>query len=127
MMENKSITMKCGRCLAMVPVNEMRYAKDGKTLICKDCQNRNVKEAMEAPMKKPVLNAAFRTRPTVGKAAVKAAPKSTGPQSFACANCRYRFTRTSKPLHCPYCGQETVIETKQVSAGNLLGMADDME
>ncbi len=126
-MENKSITMKCGRCLALVPVNEMKYAKDGKTLVCRKCQNLNVKEAMDAPITKPIANRSFTRRPTVGKTAIKTPTKTTGAISFACANCRYRFTRTSKPLHCPYCGQETVIETKQVSAGNLLGMADDME
>jgi hypothetical protein len=36
--ENTGILMRCGRCLQQSVVSEMKYAKDGTTLVCTNCR-----------------------------------------------------------------------------------------
>jgi transcription elongation factor Elf1 len=45
--ENTGILMRCGRCLQQSVVSEMKYAKDGTTLVCTNCRGLSIQEHLE--------------------------------------------------------------------------------
>jgi len=99
--ENRSVLMRCGRCSRQVPMGELKYDKDGKTLLCVTCRGAHP-EAQAHESK--VLQSAEQTR-----------------KHYFCSACGYHFTRANiVPNKCPYCGKDAVMEEKQVASGRLL-------
>lgn len=112
---NDGIMMKCGRCLQNVPLSEMKYAADGKTLVCLTCRGAAVKERL-APRLPSGAKPAPKTRPP----GYDASPGQKATK-YACTSCGFTFSRASlKPQRCPYCAKETVILQDAISSAKLL-------
>ncbi len=109
--ENAAILMRCGKCNQQVMMNQMKYAKDGKTLICQQCQGLKVQEHIAALRAK--------TQPTT-------APKrSQSGMKYKCTSCGFNFARQNiKPTRCPYCAKPTIIEAGQIKVEKLLDDSD---
>ncbi len=102
--ENAGIVMKCGRCLQQVPLGEMRYAKDGKTLVCQRCRGLSIQEHLDRLKRRPA-----------------AQPPRGGGTRYTCTSCGFAFSRTNiAPTRCPYCARPTVVEAQDVSGSRLL-------
>lgn len=100
--DNSDIVMKCSRCPNSAPISEMRYAKDGKSLLCPACSG--VKPA-------PVTTTPKRTELKLNGPATK----------YKCTACSFTFIRsTLKPNKCPYCGKESVVKMSEISSHHLL-------
>jgi predicted RNA-binding Zn-ribbon protein involved in translation (DUF1610 family) len=98
--ENKSILMRCGRCNRQVPIGELKYDRDGKTLLCYQCRGAKPEPVTESK----IIQSAEQTR-----------------QHYFCTACGYHFTRANiVPQRCPYCGKESIVEEKAVASGRLL-------
>jgi len=101
--DNKDIVMKCSRCPNQAPVNQMRYGKDGKSLVCPACQGLTADQIQKMNVAKEQIT-------------------STGQmKSYKCTSCSYSFTRsTLTPTKCPYCGKQSVVEASAMASHKLL-------
>jgi|GEM_PF-2193703 len=112
--ENTGIIMRCGRCQQQVPLSEMKYAKDGTTLVCRQCRGLTTQEHL-AKLRPKEKEPASKGRFEQPRAAVK----------YQCTNCGFSFIRTNiKPTRCPYCAKPSVIEAKAITSEKLLEESD---
>jgi DNA-directed RNA polymerase subunit RPC12/RpoP len=103
---NVNVKMRCGRCSQQVALNEMKYAKDGKTLICRQCRGVSVQE--HAAEQKKMPTSPFESKKPEGS-------------TYLCTSCNYNFTRKNiAPERCPYCGKPTVVERGTITSRKLL-------
>lgn len=104
--ENTGILMRCGRCLQQVALSEMKYAKDGKTLVCNSCRGLSIQEHLRALKQK---NKGY-----------DASPPTSG-KRYACTDCSFTFSRKSRvPTRCPYCAGANLVEKNALSSSRLL-------
>ncbi|MFH2028348.1 MAG: hypothetical protein ABIJ08_04380 [Nanoarchaeota archaeon] len=98
--ENMDGLYQCGSCKKKFKFEDIRYASDGKRLVCKTCFHPVKKETT-----KYVSDDDKEERIRV-----------------ICVNCRYKFSikkkLTSKPI-CPYCGKGNLMKD-QTTAENIL-------
>jgi predicted Zn-ribbon and HTH transcriptional regulator len=105
--ENTGILMRCGRCLQQSVVSEMKYAKDGTTLVCTNCRGLSIQEHLEKLRRKRQVQ--FDITP----------PSSA--TRYACTSCGFTFSRKNlKPGRCPYCAKATIVEQDSISSASLL-------
>ena len=99
-MEKDAMLMKCGRCLQQVALGEMKYAKDGRTLVCQKCRGLSVKEHLE-------------------KIKGHASPETK--TCYACTACGFSFSRGNiTPKRCPYCAKESIVLQEKMSSAGLI-------
>ena len=109
---NANIIMRCKRCNQNVPLMEMKYDKDGKSLICRQCRGLSMQEHLDKLKQKK------RTQERTQEA--EAAAKAPG-SKYRCTSCGFSFTRGKiKPARCPYCSKDSVVELRQISSEKLL-------
>ncbi len=100
-MDKDAMLMKCGRCLQQVPLGDMKYAKDGSTLVCMQCRGLTVQEHADAMR--------YDASPPLSK---------TG---YACTSCGFTFSRANiTPKRCPFCAKETIVLADNISSAKLL-------
>lgn len=91
--------VKCTRCLKEQSIDNVRYADDGKFIICLDCYAKLHPERLKTSVKTPVLP------PKVGE------QKKPSDNQFRCTHCNYRF-KSKKDItavpQCPYCGKTDI-------------------
>jgi predicted RNA-binding Zn-ribbon protein involved in translation (DUF1610 family) len=104
-MENMFMLMTCKRCGKKTIMKNMRYDKDGSSMICIDCLNKEVQ------LRDP------KTLPTHSEP--KKAAKKEAVTKWYCQDCKYHFERktTAQVSKCPYCGKAGYLmpETKLAS------------
>lgn len=96
-------TLVCGRCKKRTSVSEMRYDKDGKSLICKECYayryNNNKLESFGSE-RKMIKNE-------------KKDPYEGMVVKYRCNICKQNFTlkrRADIRKRCPFCGRENITD-----------------
>jgi hypothetical protein len=108
MEEEYAKIVTCSRCKKKVHLNDIRYASDGKSLICSTCHL-----AQTDPKKTEHI---FKQ-----KAAEPAKPVSTVVREMGCSKCGYRYkirdASNVKKKECPYCGSDKVIDLKDKPFG----------
>ena len=124
----------CKRCKKEVSHEDIRLDKDGKTIICKDC-NEAKKEAVKSKIEtysaldkleiEPVENELEKEKPDV-----KQEPGAERYIVYHCKDCNYKFSRkmsTNFNLVCPYCGKQSVERFKDnLSAEKLLAESEEI-
>lgn len=103
--------LNCKLCRKRVPLEEMKFCKDGSGLICAECSNKEkhgVNLKIESkPIQKPVEN----------KKKI----------AYYCRSCNFRFTRAIDfrgPRVCPNCNKDTIIANLPTNADDLLRELD---
>jgi DNA-directed RNA polymerase subunit RPC12/RpoP len=86
----------CRECRQKTNLNNVRYAKNGRDLLCIPCSQR-----------------------------IEAAPKKlvASKHSYLCLHCNYKFSRASASKttkRCPYCSSENIELHKSVTAPRIL-------
>ncbi len=113
MVDKDAMLMRCGRCLQQVPLKQMKYAKDGRTLVCLRCRGLGVQEHLDRLRRK---EAGHDASPPVSRT------------RYACTDCGFTFSRGNlTPKQCPYCGKERVVPQETISGAGLLDEADDLD
>ena len=83
----------CSLCRKKFPVEDIRYGKDGKSILCINCYDKSVEKEELLKKKMALREERHKEEETILK--------------IICAKCRYKFTynRGSRVrLMCPYCG-----------------------
>jgi len=113
-------TYTCSSCKKKVKFEDIRYAADGKKLLCAVCFKKN--EKSKKTSEENTLNA----KKSSGTPDVpKQKPETL---KVTCVDCKYKFSlkKGSKP-RCPYCGGERIMRDDQFSAEKLLGEVSGSE
>ena len=112
----KPILYTCSLCRLQFPSAKMRYANDGKKLICVECFNKAYKKDQpDAPKEEKRLYE--------GAIEIASGPRAprAGSILVICAHCRYKFhyRLNLKPI-CPYCGKSGLKSYKEFTAQRIL-------
>ncbi|HLC74770.1 MAG TPA: hypothetical protein VJH88_02845 [Candidatus Nanoarchaeia archaeon] len=89
-------TVFCHQCKEKVSIDNVRYAPNGKDLVCLSCMSRAPKEKQAAVI--------HRTR-------------------FQCTSCNYKFSlRKDSRIHrkCPYCSSSKIALRDDVTSSSVL-------
>lgn len=96
----------CSRCQQKVPISEMKYNLDGKSLICGFCAER----VFSKEKKKESSAETKRSQPKILRFAGEK-------MKYTCLDCRYKFSLredSSVNLKCPYCNSNRIIEDRMI-------------
>jgi len=115
----KPVLYSCSLCKLEFPSAKMRYAHDGKKLICIECYNKVYK-------KKPQEQTAAKEKVSYEYSRQTPAPRAilNKPLLVICTHCRYKFNYKAnfKPF-CPYCGKSALKKYEEFTAQNILNDA----
>jgi len=108
--------LNCTSCKRRVPLNTMKYAKDGSGLICEECLDKQVHGVNIKIKPKPI------------KKYVETSRKKK--VSYTCKSCSFRFSRAIDfrgPKNCPNCGKDKVAYNLPNDADELLRELEKMD
>jgi hypothetical protein len=88
-------------CKKKTPIKNMRYDKDGKSLLCMDCANRFTDKTKQTTPPKSAETKKAKTELSELKI------------QYQCERCKYKFSRKKSwsENRCPYCGN---IQIRQI-------------
>ncbi len=111
----KPILYSCSLCKLQLPSTGMRYASDGKKLVCLECFNKLYKKKQD-PMKENQYEYSRHSQET--KVTLNM------PIMVICTHCRYKFHYKTnfKPI-CPYCGKIGLKKYEEFTAQKILNDA----
>ena len=107
----KPILYSCSLCKLQFPSSRMRYASDGKKLVCLECFSKLYKKRQDTARE------SYEYKP--------AATLNT-PIMVICTHCRYKFHYKSnfKPI-CPYCGKAGLKKYEEFTAQKIIDSSRD--
>src|SRR3989344_3917015 len=112
----KPVLYACSLCKLEFPSAKMRYAHDGKKLMCLECYNKvyKKKQQEQATIKEKVSYEYSKLSPASGAILNKTI-------LVICTHCRYKFHYKAnfKPF-CPYCGKSTLRKYEEFTAQKIL-------
>ena len=105
----------CALCKLQFPSNGMRYASDGKKLICLECFNKVYKKKQQQDIVKEKRPYEYPKPSSVSR------PTLNKPLLVICTHCRYKFHYKAnfKPF-CPYCGKSSLRKYEEFTAQKIL-------
>ena len=102
-MENKML-YTCEACKGKFQVENIRYSKDGKTVVCVDCYNQ-VKTADKSKKKIEISPVSSKISDMI---------------KVICVDCRYKFTVRNPAdkvkINCPYCGKNRIMRDETTAS-----------
>ena len=115
----KPVLYLCSLCKLQFPSNNMRYASDGKKLICIECFNKAYKKKQQQTLDKEKQSYEYSNKPSPAPRAVL-----NKPILVICMHCKYKFNYKAnfKPF-CPYCGKSALKKYEEFTAQNILNDA----
>lgn len=92
-----TVTYPCKRCKVNVPFKEVRYANNGKDMLCRNCYEVTVKKQL------------VKVTPEIMPKSISGKPIK---EKYICVKCRYHFTygKSEAALRCPFCGHDEVLK-----------------
>jgi DNA-directed RNA polymerase subunit RPC12/RpoP len=91
-----STTVFCAQCKEKVSMNNVRYASNGKELVCKPCMSREPADLLK---------------------------QSAERNPYHCMGCNYKFSiRKDSRLtrKCPYCSSEKIVLRNEITSQTVL-------
>lgn len=111
----KPVLYSCSLCKLEFPSPKMRYAHDGKKLICLECFNKVYKKKQQQTLEKEKQSYEYSKQSPASRAILNK------PILVICTHCRYKFHYKAnfKPF-CPYCGKSGLKKYEEFTAQNIL-------
>jgi len=111
----KPVLYACSLCKLQFPSNNMRYASDGKKLICLECFNKVYKKKQQQDLIKEKQSYEYSKQSPESRAVLNK------PILVICTHCRYKFHyKTNFKPFCPYCGKSSLKKYEEFTAQNIL-------
>ena len=106
------VTYPCKRCKAQVLFKDVRYANNGRDMICNSCHEFTIKKQI-------VKEKPGEVQKTISGKNLK--------EKYVCVKCRYNFTYipSQAALRCPFCGHAEVLKD-DYTAEKLLKEATEL-
>jgi len=116
----KPVLYACSLCKLEFPSAKMRYAHDGKKLICLECFNKVYKKKQQDQITiKEKQSYEYSNKPSPASGAIL-----NKPILVICTHCRYKFHyKTNFKPFCPYCGKSTLKKYEEFTAQKILNDA----
>jgi len=114
----KPILYACSLCKLQFPSNNIRYATDGKKLICLVCFNKLYKKKQQEATIKEKQSYEY------SNPALEFGTVLNKPILVICTHCRYKFHyKTNFKPFCPYCGKSSLKKYEEFTAQKILNDA----
>ena len=107
----------CSLCTLQFPSNNIRYASDGKKLICVGCFNKVYKKKQQDVTKEK----SYEYPKEYPKQSLEPRATLNKPILVICMHCKYKFHYKAnfKPI-CPYCGKFGLKKYEEFTAQKIL-------
>ncbi|MBI2523549.1 hypothetical protein HYW19_04095 [Candidatus Woesearchaeota archaeon] len=112
----KPVLYTCSLCKLEFPSAKMRYAQDGKKLICIECFNKVYKKKQQEQVAIKEKQSYEYSNPSSTSGTIL-----NKPILVICTHCRYKFHYKAnfKPF-CPYCGKSSLRKYEEFTAQKIL-------
>ncbi|MBI2523184.1 hypothetical protein HYW19_02225 [Candidatus Woesearchaeota archaeon] len=112
----KPVLYACSLCKLEFPSAKMRYAQDGKKLICIECFNKVYKKKQQEQVAIKEKQSYEYSKPNSTSGTVL-----NKPLLVICTHCKYKFHYKAnfKPF-CPYCGKSSLRKYEEFTAQKIL-------